>query len=71
MKKKNPVEGMSAKDYNFMVRCANDETPRDFVVKTGRFSKEQMEHYDDMLSKLKEERKTYPKAAYGPVESEW
>lgn len=60
---------LSAREYNNIVRCVNDNTPRDEVKKY--FSEEKMMIFDDLSAKLKEERKRNPKAAFGPVESEW
>ena len=69
MKSKKESSDMNAREYNYMVSCVNDGTPRKIVEKA--FNKEQMKRYDSMVARLKEERKTNPKAAYFPIENEW
>lgn len=65
----NAYSNLSAREYNNIVRCVNDNTPREEVKKY--YSKEKMKIFDEMTAQLKEERKKNPKAAFSPIESEW
>lgn len=52
-----------------MIRMVNEGDQRSEVEK--HFNKEEMKIYDSMCAELAEMRKTNPKAAFWPVESDW
>lgn len=60
---------LSAREYNNIVRCVNEGTPRDEVKKY--YDEQKMKIFDEMTARLKEERKKNPKAAFWPIENDW
>ncbi len=54
---------LSAREYNNIVRCVNDGTPRDEVKKY--YDEQKMKIFDEMTARLKEERKKTRKLLSG------
>lgn len=70
MKKNSEIlSEMSSSKINNLIRCVNDNTPRNEVSK--HFTPDQMKIFDDWSKELKDIRKKYPKANFSPVEKEW
>ena len=60
---------MTSRQWNRVLRMANDNRPREEAVKI--LTKEELEEYDSAVADLAELRKTNPKAAFWPVETDW
>ena len=56
---------------NIILYYINEETPLNIAIRKLNLTKEEQEWYKYSLSSLKKYRKTNPKAAYRPVESDW
>ena len=56
---------------NIILYYINEETPLNIAIRKLNLTKEEQEWYKYSLARLKKYRKTNPKAAYWPVESDW
>ena len=60
---------MTSRQWNHMISMVNLGRPRSEAEKD--FTEEEMKIFDSMTAELAEMRKTDPKAAFWPVESDW
>ena len=66
---KSKWEDFTSRQWNRVLRMANDNTPREVAIKI--LNKDELELYDSAVAELAEMRKEHPGAAFWPVETDW